>query len=569
MGFDIQAVKSRFNAGIAAIAVNSRTAAELSITQLLATEIAAPRKMQVKIWDAGVGLQALTLTRKGNVVNGFDLTPEKGLETGGHPVANVLKYIINESSNAMRRLAAGEQPAPVLFILKDLYPYIAAKDSNPALLRLAIDACFALKRSQNRMIVLHDGWNTPSVFLDLIADLSNPLPDELETTTILAHRLEALQKSAKAVKQSLPIELEIDDRKRLVRSLLGMTQEGMEDAIQLVATSSKRVDDTTVEAIATIKQNQFAARGIEYAQPPDVPVQGMPALSDWATTQAALLEPAAREEWNIPFPKGILLVGEGGTGKTLGVKCLAKTWGLPIVVLDTSKLMQKELGASEQNLRETIAAAEAMAPSILFIDEMDKMFPGGGQETDGGTSSRMFGYFLQWFQNHESAVFVAATANEPWKFKPEMLRRFSQVFYVDLPNTAARKDIFRVQMQRYKLISQQTEGSASEALLETLARMTPDFTGDEIRKVVHETAAMAYAAGHPGQVDVETFQTEIRIKPPQFRGEAKRLEMLRQWASSGQARWVAPDSLQESTIGLPSHDRQVNWEALDLTGEAP
>jgi hypothetical protein len=558
MAFDIQAVKSRFNAGIAAIAINSRTAAEQSITQLLATEIAAIRKMQVKVWDAGTGLQSLTLTRKANVVNGFDLTPEKGVETAGHPVANVLKYMINESVGKI-----GE--SPVLFILKDLYPYIAAKDSNPALVRLAVDACFALKRSQNRLVILHDGWSTPTTFLDLIADLSNPLPDELEATSILQYRLEALQKSAKTVKQSLPIKLETADRKRLVRSLLGMTQEGMEDAIQLVATSQRRVDETTVEAIAKIKQSQFAARGIEYAQAPDVPVQGMPALADWATTQAALLEPAAREDWNIPFPKGLLLVGEGGTGKTLGVKCLARTWGLPIVVLDTSKLMQKELGASEQNLRETIAAAEAMAPAILFIDEMDKMFPGGGQESDGGTASRMFGYFLQWFQNHESAVFVAATANEPWKFKPEMLRRFSQVFYVDLPNTAARKDIFRVQMQRYKLIAQQSEGSASEALLETLARLTPDFTGDEIRKIVHESAAAAYAAGHPGQISLEAFQTEIRAKPPQFRSNAQRLELLRQWASSGQARWVAPDSIQEN---VPSLDRQVNWETVDWTGEA-
>jgi DNA replication protein DnaC len=558
MAFDIQAVKSRFNAGIAAIAVNSRTAAEQSITQLLATEIAAVRKMQVKVWDAGTGLQSLTLTRKANVVNGFDLSPEKGVETAGHPVANLLKYMISAGKT-------GEPP--VLFILKDLYPYIAAKDSNPALVRLAIDACFALKRSQHRLVILHDGWSTPTTFLDLIADLSNPLPDELEATNILQYRLEALQKSAKTVKQSLPIQLETADRKRLVRSLLGMTQEGMEDAIQLVATSQRRVDATTVEAIAKIKQNQFAARGIEYAQAPDVPVQGMPALSDWATTQAALLEPAAREEWNIPFPKGLLLVGEGGTGKTLGVKCLARTWGLPIVVLDTSKLMQKELGASEQNLRETIAAAEAMAPAILFIDEMDKMFPGGGQESDGGTASRMFGYFLQWFQNHESAVFVAATANEPWKFKPEMLRRFSQVFYVDLPNTAARKDIFRVQMQRYKLIAASTEGSASEALLETLARLTPDFTGDEIRKIVHESAATAYAAGHPGQISLEAFQTEIRAKPPQFRSDAKRLELLRQWASSGQARWVAPDRLQAPAT--PTNDRQVNWETVDLTGEAP
>jgi SpoVK/Ycf46/Vps4 family AAA+-type ATPase len=305
-----------------------------------------------------------------------------------------------------------------------------------------------------------------------------------------------------------------------------MTQEAMEDTLQLVITRDGTVDESTIAAIAAIKQQRFATQGVEYAQAPDVAVQGMPNLSSWAKTLAKLLEPVAQLEWQIPFPKGVLLAGEGGTGKTLAVKCLAQELGLPVIVLDTSKLMQKELGASEENLRRIIAAAEAMAPSILFIDEMDKGL--GNAESDGGTSSRMFGYLLQWFQEHQSAVFVAATVNEPWRLKPELLRRFSKAFLVDLPDIAARRSIFQVQIAKFKL-------AIPDHDLQTLAEQTPDFTGDEIRKVVHECAAAAYAAGHPGEVSMAMYLAQIDRKEPQFRNNRDRLAQLRAWMSAGNA----------------------------------
>jgi hypothetical protein len=373
---------------------------------------------------------------------------------------------------------------------------------------------------------LHDGQQTPLEFQDLIADLEHDLPGEEEASAIVTARLAMLQQAAQRQSRDIPVTLDEEGYKRLVRSVLGMSQEGIEDTLQLVITQHGRVDDSIIGAIAAIKQQRFATQGIEYAQAPDVAVQGMPNLTHWAQTLGKLLEPAAQLDWNIPFPKGVLLAGEGGTGKTLAVKCLAQELGLPVIVLDTSKLMQKELGASEENLRRIIAAAEAMAPSILFIDEMDKMF--GAGDLDGGTSSRMFGYLLQWFQEHESPVFVAATVNEPWKLKPELLRRFAKAFLVDLPDIEARRSIFQVQASRFKL-------AIPAADLQTLAEQTPDFTGDEIRKVVHECASAAYAQGHPGEVSLEMLLAEANRKEPQFRNNTQRLQQLREWMSSGNA----------------------------------
>ena len=253
----------------------------------------------------------------------------------------------------------------------------------------------------------------------------------------------------------------------------------------------------------------------------------------------------------------MLLAGEGGTGKTLGVKCLAKTWGLPIVVLDLSKLMQKELGASEANLRAVIQAAEAMAPSILMLDEIDKML--GSSDNDGGTSSRILGYFLQWFQEHNSSVFVAATANEPWKLKPELIRRFAKCFLVDLPDIPARRGIFQVQMERYRLLETIAPDIAQD-WLDLLSEQTPDFTGDEIRKVVHESAVAAYAAGQPGQTTLEAMLAEINLKEPQFRRNNQRLLALREWASSGNASFVREASqriMHEQLMGDSLRDSKA------------
>ena len=544
MGLNLADIHARFNAGISTVAIDSPTGAEQSVVAQITNEflnvLSPPRRMRVLLWDTARQLQTLS----GG--NDYSSTPDSSAGTSGAPV-DLLKYILS--------LCSGDSSTPKsLFIVKDIYPYISGASASPTVIRWLKEVCYALKRSQHRLILLHDGEQTPIVFQDLIADLKHPLPDESEATAIVQRRITALQDSARSQRQSLPVNLDEDGMKRLVRAVLGMTQEAIDDVLQLVAIADRSIDDRSIEAINRIKQQRYASQGIEYAQAPDVEVQGMPVLSEWASRMGCLLEPTA-QDWNIPFPKGMLLAGEGGTGKTLGVKCLAKTWGLPIVVLDLSKLMQKELGASEANLRAVIQAAEAMAPSILMLDEIDKML--GSSDNDGGTSSRILGYFLQWFQEHNSSVFVAATANEPWKLKPELIRRFAKCFLVDLPDIPARRGIFQVQMERYRLLETIAPDIAQD-WLDLLSEQTPDFTGDEIRKVVHESAVAAYAAGQPGQTTLEAMLAEINLKEPQFRRNNQRLLALREWASSGNASFVREASqriMHEQLMG----DRLVNF----------
>jgi ATPase family associated with various cellular activities (AAA) len=538
---DRQGISTRFKAGISVVALSSPTAAENAVVQELVQEFGGDRSIQT--WDCSNQLQTVRARMNGRTVTGIERQPDTSFQVNGHPIDSLLKHITNLCQNP------NQAGAKTLFIVKDLYAFVTGVAANAALVRSLKECCFALKRSSNRMVILHDGLRTPLEFQDLIADMHHSLPSESETAAIAQQRITMLQRAATSAGHSVEQQLDDDGMKRLVRSLLGMTQEGMEDTLQLVITRDGHITEGTIGAISQIKQQRFASQGIEYAPAPDVTVQGMPNLTTWAKTLAKLLEPAAQEEWNIPFPKGVLLAGEGGTGKTLAVKCLAQELGLPVIVLDTSKLMQKELGASEENLRNIIAAAEAMAPSILFIDEMEKMF--GGSDLDGGTSSRMFGYLLQWFQEHESPVFVAATVNEPWRLKPELLRRFAKAFLVDLPDIEARRNIFAVQADRFKL-------SISTTDLQTLAEQTPDFTGDEIRKVVHECAAAAYACGHPGQVDLVGLMVEVDRKEPQFRNNRDRLDKLRAWMSAGNASPVRSAPVHPDMVG----DRSVAVEFL-------
>ncbi|MBE9032421.1 AAA family ATPase [filamentous cyanobacterium LEGE 11480] len=536
---DLGAIATHFRAGISTIALASPTAAENAVVEALVAEFSSER--QVQTWDLSNGLRTVELhCRRGQTAR-LEYQPDTGFQPQGHPADALLKQIANLCTNTRTN---GNK---TLFIVKDLLPFIAGANANVAIVRALKECCFALKRSHNRLVILHDGIETPTEFLDLIANMQHGLPGEAEALQIAHDRIAMLQRSAQAVDREISLALDSDGMKRLVRALLGMTQEGMEDTLQLVITRDGRIDESTIQAISQIKQQRFAAQGVEYAQAPDVPVQGMQNLEDWTATLARLLEPAAQEEWHIPFPKGVLLAGEGGTGKTLAVKCLAQRLSLPVVVLDASKLMQKELGASEANLRRVIDAAEAMAPSILFVDEMEKML--GGSNTDGGTSNRMFGYFLQWFQEHQSSVFVAATVNEPWRLKPELIRRFAKCFLVDLPDIAARRSIFAVQASKFKLVIPDVD-------MQHLAEQTPDFTGDEIRKVVHECAARAYAEGHPGEVSLAELLAEVNRKEPQFANNRERLEALRAWMSAGNAELVRQVSIERQVV----EDRELAVE---------
>jgi hypothetical protein len=536
MVFNINQLRNYFRSGLATVAINSPTASELTLTKQL-LEVFSP-SFNLYLWDIGKNLQKLEL-QQGKLTK----NPVNNYSNNEHPVAVIFKHIETECNQI-------NQGKSSLFILKDLMNLVTGESPNPALIRLAIDCFFTLKRSPHRLIILHDSCQIPNCFQDLVVELENPLPTESEISEMIEYRLEALEVSAGVAGVDFAVNLSTNDQQKLIRALSGMTGEAIDDTIQLIAISQGSIDQNSIKKIAAEKQTKLAAKGIQFSPTPEVEVQGLPILQEWATTITTLLEPEA-SQYNLPFPKGVLLVGLPGTGKSLAVKCLSQLWGIPSILLDLGSLMTHKLGGSEQNLRQALKAAESCSPCILFLDEIDKMFGNSTGETDGGTTQRLLGYFLNWFVENKAHVFVAATANRPWHFPPEMLRRFTKTFLVDLPNETARQQIWQVQLAHYQI-------NLTQENMALLATESPNFTGDEIRKIVEHCATIAYANRCPTQVNLADLLGQVHQFKPQFNEENQEVQALRQWANNGGATLA---ELPQHSHQLSSLERDVLWHS--------
>ena len=537
---DTQEICTLFDASLAVVGISSPTSAEYTVTQLLVEKVAAPQGLKPYFWDLAAQMQEVELTQFRGKVTGVAKKPATEYKTEGHPVASLLTFIQNSKEAS-------------IFIVADLHYFLSGLQENPAIKRSLITTCFALKRSAKRMVILGQILKLPDEFEGLITEMKNPLPEAVEVQAAMEFRIADLTKSAwnNGKGFRLPVELTPTDKERLILALQGLTIEEIDDALQLATFKQGQINAHTADLVVPIKMAKLKKRGVEYAPPADVTVGGLSTLQEWANTQAGRLKPEAKT-YGIPYPSGALLIGYGGTGKSLWAKSIGATWHIPILSLDMGKMMSSQLGSSEANLRGVLETADVMSPCILLIDELDKAFAGmNGPVGDSGTFQRMIGHFLQWFNDKTSAVFVVATANRIQNFTPELLRRFDEIFYVDLPSFEARQDIFNAHLAKYQIKLEQES-------IETLANSTENYTGAEIGKIVLQCAATAFAKGTPTQVNVGELMAEIQRRPPQALSDAEEIEALRQWARSGGARFAAEPQLGRQPA-VEYSDRQVTW----------
>ncbi len=248
-------------------------------------------------------------------------------------------------------------------------------------------------------------------------------------------------------------------------------------------------------------------------------------LKNWlAKRKNVIANPLKAEEFGLSFPRGVLLLGVPGCGKSLCAKAVASEWRLPLLKFDTSNLYNKYIGESEKNFKRAIRAAERMAPVVLWIDELEKAFAVGGTE-DGGVSQRILGTFLSWMQDRKGEVFIVATANEIERLPPEFLRkgRFDEIFFVDLPDRATRKEIFRIH-----LASRGQDESGFD--LDHLAGEADGFTGSEIEEAV--VSGLYTAFSNDRTLTTSSLELEIRGTVPLSVTMAERIQALRAWAGS-------------------------------------
>jgi SpoVK/Ycf46/Vps4 family AAA+-type ATPase len=245
-------------------------------------------------------------------------------------------------------------------------------------------------------------------------------------------------------------------------------------------------------------------------------------LKGWlAKRRAVVKEPERAEQFGLTFPRGILLLGVPGCGKSLSAKAVAAEWALPLLKLDPSNLYNKFVGESESNFKRAMRAAERMSPVVLWIDELEKAFASGGE--DGGVSQRILGSFLSWMQERRGDVFVVATANDIQSLPPEFLRkgRFDEIFFVDLPEREIREEIFQIHLD--------SRGHDSRGFdLVTLAAQTEGFSGSEIEEVV--VSALYTAFSNETALDTAAISKEIEATRPLSVTMAEKIQAMRDWA---------------------------------------
>jgi hypothetical protein len=325
----------------------------------------------------------------------------------------------------------------------------------------------------------------------------------------------------------MPIRLSVgpEERSRLLHNLTGLSLTEAEKILTRILIEDGALTADDIARVAAAKRKVVEQEGLlEYWTSDEnlSSVAGLEGLKDWlGKRRAAVEDPDGAERFGLPFPKGVLLLGVPGCGKSLCAKAVAQEWRLPLLRLDPATLYDKYVGDSEKNFKRAMRTAERMAPVVLWIDEIEKAFAGG--EQDGGVSQRVFGTFLAWLQERKGDVFVVATSNDVSRLPPEFIRkgRFDEVFFVDLPTAASRRLIFDIHLRKRRI-------DASAIDLDDLAARASGFSGAEIEQVVIAGLFTAFSRRHGLSTDL--LRDEIAATRPLSRTMAEQLDALRRWA---------------------------------------
>lgn len=408
------------------------------------------------------------------------------------------------------------QREPGIYVFKDLHPFI----DSPPVTRSLRDAIASFKSSQKTIILMSPeaAQRIPVELEKEVAVVDYPLPSIAELDDVLSEQVNG-QRSR---------QLTPEVREKLLKAALGLTRDEAQKVYRKAKITAGRLSDGEVDVILSEKKQLIRRNGIlEYMDVDDTidSVGGLEELKVWLQQRDNAFSEKARE-YGLPQPKGMLILGVPGCGKSLIAKTTSRLWGLPLLRLDMGRVYDGSMvGRSEANLRNALKTAESISPAILFIDEMDKAFAGGAgsADSDGGTSSRIFGSFLTWMQEKTSPVFVLATANRVERLPGEFLRkgRFDEIFFVDLPNAEERKDIFRIHLSKRRHDIDRFD-------LDQLASVCDGFSGAEIEQAIVAAMYEAFAQGREfTQLDIIASS---RATQPLSKTMHEQVTALRDWA---------------------------------------
>ncbi|NER81194.1 MAG: AAA family ATPase [Leptolyngbya sp. SIO1D8] len=418
---------------------------------------------------------------------------------------------------ALEHLEKLSDSVAAVFVLRDFHRFL----DDVAISRKLRNLTRRLKSQPKNVVLLAPLVQIPEDLAEIVTVLEFSLPDVHEIRTEVTRLL-----------NSLNTALSAQDLDTLVQSCQGLSIERIRRVLArgIAAHGTFRPEDIDLvleEKRQTIRQTQILDFYPATEQISDI--GGLDNLKDWLLRRGNAFSEKARQ-YGLPHPRGLLLAGIQGTGKSLTAKAIAHHWHLPLLRLDVGRLFAGLIGESESRTRQMIQISEALAPCILWIDEIDKAFSGVDGKGDSGTSSRVFGTFVTWMAEKTSPVFVVATANNIQALPPELLRRgrFDEIFFVGLPSQEERKAIFEVHLSRLRAHNLQTYD------LERLAYETPNFSGAEIEQAIVEAMHIGFSQDRDFATD-DILEAASQMVPL-ARTAQEQVETLQSWAASGKAR---------------------------------
>ncbi|HET91884.1 MAG TPA: AAA family ATPase [Chloroflexi bacterium] len=474
--------------------------------EALLVRIAARLNLRLYAWTITTGVLAVDTVRPTEV------------DPGARSALQALEHI--ESS----REAA-------LYLLKDFHPFLggAQMPPDPAVVRKVRDLVQPLKESRKTVLFLSPVLRLPPELEKEITlvDYSLPAPEDLEEA------LERLIRSAEFRKGGLHLGLSGEEREQILQAARGLTVSEAENVFAkslVVAHKFDRDGDKPLLrpeiVIAEKKQLIRKSNVLEYYEAAEEMsyVGGMNELKGWLRKRRLAFTEQARA-FGLPEPRGLLLLGVQGGGKSLIAKAVSTVWKLPLLRLDMGRVFGELVGASEENMRAALRLAEAVSPAVLWIDEIEKGLSGlaSSGRSDAGTAARVFGSFLVWMQEKTAPVFVIATSNDITMLPPELLRkgRFDEIFFVDLPNFEERQEIFAIHLHKRRRDPDRFDRAR-------LARETDGFSGAEIEQVVIAGLYDAFEAGR--DLEGADLLHNIQQTIPLSQTMREQVTALRNWA---------------------------------------
>ncbi|NJK59450.1 MAG: AAA family ATPase [Oscillatoriales cyanobacterium SM2_1_8] len=412
-------------------------------------------------------------------------------------------------------------PQGAVFILRDFDRFW----EDLAIARKLKNLYRRLQSEPQNLILLGPDLQVPPSLREMISLLTFPLPTAAE-----------IQQEMARLAPTLPAALQVE----LTRAAQGLSLDRVRRVMARGLAERGELNADDIEALLaekreTLRQTQILDFFPATTEMDDI--GGLDNLKEWLLRRGQGFAEKARQ-YGLPYPKGLLLAGIQGTGKSLTAKAIAHRWHLPLLRLDAGRLFGGLVGESEGRTRQAIQLAEALAPCVLWIDEIDKAFAGARGQGDGGTSARVLATLLTWMAEKTSPVFVVATANDVQQLPPELLRkgRFDEIFFVGLPDRRDRAQIFQVHLTKYRPRSWHTYD------IERLAAETPDFSGAEIEQAIVE--AMHFGFSQNRDFTTEDILVAASEVVPLSKTAQVEIERLQAWAAAGKARLAARSSLK-------------------------